>query len=144
MDVLRSARVDTAWVGSDNDTTAQIRWYKCAEGAKAFPHFHAFGSPVWEPHPDDWTEGPGIETEPVRWAPSVIDATPGQEFHGKQEWYEKGIPRAVLDDPSPHAQPPCIVPVVEVRGGLRAGGSASEMVTAGMKVGGFAFQIFGL
>lgn len=124
MDVLRSARIDTAWVGSDNDTTSEIRWYKCAEGAKAFPHFHAFGSPVWEPHPDEWTQGPGVETEPVKWVPSAIDAPPGQEYHGQKEWYERGLPQAVLDNPEVHGRAPCIPVDVELVAELEA--SADE------------------
>ena len=135
MDVLRSARVDRAWIGSDNDTTAEVRWYKCREGAKPFPHFHAFGSPVWEPFPDEWTQGPGIETEPLRWASSKLNAPPGQEYHGELSWYQKGIPQAVLDDPEPHSHPPCVrEPVVPV-GGLRIGGRASLPVVGGIKLG---------
>ena len=115
MDILRSAHKTTAWVGSDNDTQVTLRWYKCAEGAKVFPHFHAFGSPVWETRPEEWTEGPGVELEPLEWATSNYPAPPGQEFHGRKEWYEKGIPQEVLDNPGPHEHEPCpplIVPDV--------------------------------
>lgn len=135
MDCLRSARVDTAWVGSDNPTQAEIRWYKCAEGANAFPTFHAFGSPVWEPDPDEWTQGPGVETEPVRWAPKDIPAPPGQEFHGSLEWYQKGIPQAVLDNPGPWEHPPCVVPRVIPEGGLKLGGRAMIPASGGVEVG---------
>lgn len=112
MDILRSAHKTTAWVGSDNDTQVTLRWYKCAEGAKVFPHFHAFGSPVWEPDPANWTEGPGVELEPLEWVTSVYPAPPGQEFHGRREWYEKGIPQAILDNPGPHEQEPCVAEIV--------------------------------
>ena len=121
MDVLRSAHVTTARVGSDNATEASLKWYRCAEGAKAFPHFHAFGNPVWEPHKDDWIRGPGVEYPPEKWVSSIIDAPPGQEFHGKKEWYEKGLPQAILDNPEPHATPPCIVEPTVLTVTARAG-----------------------
>lgn len=113
MDVLRTGCRMNAWVGSDNDEQVEIRWYKCAEGAKPFPHFHAFGSPMWEPHPEEWTKGPGVDAEPLTWASSVFPAPPGQEYHGELSWYQKGIPQAVLDNPEPWEHEPC-VPVVPV------------------------------
>lgn len=108
MDVLRSAHVTRARVGSDNGREAELRWYKCAPGAKAFPAFHAFGSPVWEPFPDEWTQGPGVYLEPLRWVTSRLEAPPGTEYHGRAEWYLKGIPQAILDHPDGHTTPPCI------------------------------------
>lgn len=110
MDVLRSAHATNARVGSDNLTESKIRWYKCKPGAKAFPGFHAFGSPVWEPHPDEWTQGPGVFAEPLTWTPKDIQAPPGTEFHGLKEWYERGIPQAVFDKPLPFKREPCIPP----------------------------------
>lgn len=108
MDFLRSAHRVPAVVSADGQTSTKIRWYKCKPGAKAFPGFHAFGSAIWEPHPDEWTEGPGVKSFPLEWRPAGIRAPAGTEFHGQQEWYEKGIPREVLDDPEPHKRPPCI------------------------------------
>lgn len=115
MDVCRTGSKLNAWVGADNDTQVEIRWYKCAEGAKVFPAFHAFGHPMWEPHPDEWIRGPGVDTLPFEWAPSVIPAPAGDDYHGPLEWYQKGIPQAVLDDPEPFEREPCqpvIVPDV--------------------------------
>jgi len=112
MDVLRSAHTSTAWIGSDNEETAEIRWYKCAEGAKPFPDFHAFGNPVWEPFPDEWTQGPGVESELLSWKAKDIDAPPGQEYHGELSWYQTGIPQAVLDNPGPHEREPCVPMIV--------------------------------
>lgn len=108
MDFLRSAHRVPAVVSADGQTSTKIRWYKCKPGAKAFPGFHAFGSAIWEPHPDEWTQGPGVEVGPLEWRPSGINAPPGREFHGQQEWFEKGIPREVLDNPEPRMRPPCI------------------------------------
>lgn len=135
MDVLRSAHTTTAWVGADNDRQAEIRWYKCAEGAKAFPHFHAFGNPVWEPFPDEWTDGPGVEMEPIKWVKKDIDPPAGDHFHGDPSWYEKGIPQAVFDNPTPYEKTPCVRwPVVPV-GGLRLGGRAMIPPAGGVRLG---------
>jgi hypothetical protein len=112
MDVLRTGCRMNAWVGSDNDEQVELRWYKCAEGAKAFPHFHAFGSPMWEPDTVEWTEGPGVDRLPLTWVPKDIAAPPGQEFHGPVSWYQKGIPQAVLDNPEPWEHEPCVPEVV--------------------------------
>lgn len=143
MDVLRSAHTSTARVGSDNGRTAEIQWYKCAEGAKVFPAFHAFGNPVWEPHPDEWIRGPGVVTPLLRWAAKDIDAPPGQDYHGQLSWYQEGIPQAVLDDPEPYETEPCIVPRGEAGGGVRVGGSIAERIGGGVKVGGYMLGLPG-
>jgi hypothetical protein len=107
MDVLRSAHYSRARVGSDNDEECLLRWHKCCPEAKAFPDFHFSGDPVWDPHPDEWTEGPGLFDPAEKWAPSEIPCPPGKEFHGKLEWFKFGIPQAVLDDSDTYAQPAC-------------------------------------
>lgn len=135
MDMLRSARVDTAWVGSDNPTQVEIRWYKCHEGAKVFPTFHAFGSPVWEPDADSWTEGPGVEKDAVRWVPKDIEPPAGQDYHGELSWYQKGIPQSVLDDPEPWGHEPCppVKPMHIAR--VRVGGWLYNTVRSRVAVG---------
>jgi len=146
MDVLRSAHETKARVGSDNETEATLRWYRCAEGAKAYPGWHAFGNPVWEPFKDEWTEGPGVIDPPLKWVPSVIDAPPGTEFHGKKEWFEKGIPQSILDNPEPHKTPPCIPEVVGIDVGVRVGVSLLDLRVCRVRVGGpltFEFPVFG-
>jgi hypothetical protein len=130
MDVLRSGRVDRAWIGSDNPTVAEIRWYKCSEGAKVFPTFHAFGSPVWEPDPDEWTQGPGVETEPVRWAPKDILAPPGQEYHGPLSWYQEGIPQTVFENPAPWEHELCKPKVFTFTSGIRIESYRSRSATS--------------
>lgn len=127
MDVLRSAHKVSATVSADGLTKTKIRWYKAKPGAKAFPGFHSFGSAVWEPHPDEWTQGPGVESFPLEWAPKDIPAPPGREFHGRQEWYERGIPRDVLDNPEPWLTPPCRPD--PIRFGVRVGMSVSRRDT---------------
>lgn len=124
MDVLRSAHTVPARVGSDNEAESQLRWYKCKPGAKAFPGFHAFGSAVWEPHPDEWTQGPGVKTGPLAWAKKDIVTPPGIEYHGQMEWYQKGIPQSVLDNPEPHKSPTCFPPPLPL--GVVAGMSARK------------------
>lgn len=133
MDVLRSANTTTARVSADGKTKAVLRWYKCAEGAKAFPGFHAFGHPIWEPFPDEWTQGPGVETPPLAWSPALKNPPPGQEFHGEQAWYEKGIPQAILDFPAGHETEPCVAKndplVMGVKVGLRIAPRAGGLLT---------------
>lgn len=130
MDVLRSAHTVPALVGSDNDAESHIRWYRCKPGAQAFPGFHAFGSGVWEPDPEEWTQGPGVKSFPLTWKPSGILAPPGTEFHGREEWYERGIPQSVLDDPEGHTSPSCFPPPVAL--GVVAGMNARRSTIPNM------------
>lgn len=130
MDVLRSGHTTTARVGSDNQTSTTLKWYRCQPGAKAFPGFHAFGNPVWEPHVDDWTAGPGVDWPPVKWsATAAAFPPPGLEFHGLREWYEKGIPQSVLDAPADYERESCFGDPIAL--GLRCGAIATASVLIG-------------
>ncbi len=99
--------VQPAEFGAVPGTVANIRWFLAKPGAKIFPGWHAFGSPVWEPHPDEWTKGPGVFSEVEAWSKNHVPCPDGQEFHGLAQWYETGIPPEVLADPTPHETTDC-------------------------------------
>lgn len=115
MDVLRTGGLSWIELGTQPGEIRRIRWFKAKPGAKAFPAFHAFGHPVWEPHPDDWQQGPGVYEGPKKWAPSIMPCPPGREYHGELEWFQKGIPPEVFADPVPFEHPPCLGYVVKQR-----------------------------
>ncbi len=106
MDVLSSCQITRARIGEEGtNIPARLKWYKCQPGAKAFPGWHAFGATCWEPMPWEWTRGPGIYPFGKEWTPSNIQAPPGTEYHGKQAWFERGIPQSVWDHPADFIDP---------------------------------------
>ncbi len=125
MDLLRFCHYTEAEFGEVPGRDARQRWYLCKPGAKAFPHEHAFGSPVWEPARDDWTDGPGVKWPPVKFSRLHIPSPDGQEFHGKPEWYKTGIPEDVILNPALHENPVCPgyeqAPLVEGSGKVGTG-----------------------
>lgn len=108
MDMLRSCAIQRAEFGQERGTVAQLRWFLCKPGAKAFAGFHAFGSPVWEPQPYEWTQGPGIFEPLDNWSRNHIPCPDGQEFHGEADWFLNGIPTSVLKNPTPWERPECV------------------------------------
>lgn len=90
-DVLRSFHSVDAWFDENRTIKAKIRWYPCKQGAKPLPVPSAFGSPVWEPNPDDWTVGPGVESGPLIWRRTRYPAPRGDHYHGEGENFLKGI-----------------------------------------------------
>lgn len=118
-DVLRTYHVVDAKIDERGTITKRIKWKPCKPGAKAFPGWHSYGSPVWEPHPEDWTSGPGIETGPLTYHNGKGYVPPGQEFHGPKEWFETGIPSSEIaalthDSPTGTCWPP--VEAIESQG----------------------------
>jgi len=121
VDMLRSCSVQLAEVGREPGTQSNLRWFLCADGAKVFPGWNAFASPVWEPFPDDWKKGPGIFSPLLNWSKNHIPCPPGLEFHGEEDWFENGIPSEVLANPDAYKRPLC--PGFAVRGEISAVGS---------------------
>jgi len=111
-DVLRTYHAVNARIDDKGLVTKRIRWKPCKSGAKAFPGWHSYGSPVWEPHPEDWIKGPGIESGPLIYSNGRGYVPPGVEFHGNQEWFEAGIPKKEIDALTPDSpQGTCWPPV---------------------------------
>jgi hypothetical protein len=130
MDVIRSCSVESALFGENSDLPGPLRWYRCKPGAKAFPHWHAFGHIAWEPHPDEWTAGPGIEQWPRRWSRDLANKPDGSHFHGKPEYFLQGIPQQVYDETAPLDPHPCFSPAVVDLGtwfGNFRGGKSQEI-----------------
>ena len=92
MDRLRSHMLSRVRLfrGSDLETT--IRWFPCAPGAKPFPGWHAFGSPVWEDRRTrDEFIGPGVLFAGQEWRGKRYPAPPGEHFHGDLEDFLLGL-----------------------------------------------------
>lgn len=102
-DVLRSFHRVPAVITPDGKTETRIHWKPCKAGAKAFPGWHSYGSAVWEPHPEDWIKGPGLQTGPLTYSNGRGYVPPGQEFHGPREWFEEGIPTNVIAELTPES-----------------------------------------
>lgn len=82
------------------NATQKIRWYKAADGAKVFPHEHAFGFPVWDgdhynPEPEIGTQG-----NRLKWSQGTNPGLTGQHFEGNAEWFLRGVPPAHANDGS--------------------------------------------
>lgn len=99
VDMLRSFHSVPVWFDANQTIRANIRWYPCRESAKSLPIPSAFGSAVWEAHPDDWTKGPGVEAGPLAWRRSRYPAPKGDHFHGEAEWYLNGVPASLVGEP---------------------------------------------
>lgn len=138
VDMLRSCSVQRAEFGTVPGTTGLIRWYLCKPGAKVFPGWNAFVSPVWEPQPWEWTTGPGVYEQNLHWSPNHIPCPPGQEFHGEESWYQDGIPPEVLANPEPYERPDCSGYATQVEFGS---GSGMDAVTYDTVYGSFG-QIY--
>lgn len=106
----------------DSGETFWVRWYPSAPGAKPYPDWHAFGSPIWEGgDPDDFV-GPGALREPLIWRGKTYPAPPGQHFRGLPEWFADGLPSALRSiDPMDDL---CGQVVIDPRGGMCVGGEA--------------------
>jgi hypothetical protein len=120
-DILRSHMLGWTQILRDSAEKTWIRVYPSAPGAKAYPGWHAFGSPVWEsdfPVPD----GIGVYPHPFPWRGKRYPAPPGQHFRGLPEWYQFGLPSADLSVPP--ITDTCTAPAISPIGGVLIGGAS--------------------
>jgi len=106
-DFLRQCHTLNAEFGRDSSHIFKVRWYKAKPGAKVLPIDSAFASPVWEPNRDELGSNPGMHWPPTKWRPSRYPSPNGQEYHGQDDFYLRGIPDGVFDNPGPHEHPIC-------------------------------------
>lgn len=125
MDQLRSCGLSRVRLFANSDEETLIRWYPAAPGALPFPAFHAFGYPVWEEYPDEFT-GPGVFLAGQEWRGNRYPALPGQHFHGDLEWFQKGMPVAERTSELPTSL--CGTAEVIATGGVEIGGSSPVAV----------------
>jgi hypothetical protein len=125
MDMLRSFHLTRTRMTSDTGEEFWVRWYPAAAGALPYPDWHAFGSPVWEPDLTDEFAGPGMFHQPLLWRGSTYPSPPGLEHHGLAEWFEFGLPSALLSPPV--IDDLCGRPAIDPRGGIGLDGDAIIM-----------------
>jgi hypothetical protein len=77
-------------VWADSEQTVRVRWFRCAEGARALPWPHAFGSSQWDYSREPQARG---ETARGKWdaGANTVGYT-GQQFCGTpDDWYLGGL-----------------------------------------------------
>lgn len=121
--MLRSFHLTRTRMTSDTGEAFWVRWYPCAPGALPYPNWHAFGSPVWDEDLEDDFVGPGCFHQPLCWRGTKYPSPPGQEHHGRPEWFEFGLPSQYLSlTPMTDL---CGRPAIDPRGGIGLSGDAT-------------------
>jgi len=97
MDLLRSHMLSKTRIYKGSNAETTVRWFPCKPGALPFPHWHAFGSPVWnDRRTRDEFIGPGVLYAGQLWRGKRYPAPDGQHFHGAAEWFATGLPSSEL------------------------------------------------
>lgn len=136
MDFIRSGAVTAIrpWAGSDD--TIAIRWFRCAEGAKPFPHEHAFAGMYFEGNYNQEFQGPGLFNREFESVKSTNPGYAGTHFEGNPAWFLSGIPLAHRDDP-----PAVCADAFDIAEGGIGIGEGDSNVFSGAKVTTAAFVV---
>lgn len=92
MDVIEGGARTAIRPYADSDDTIAIRWFKCAPGAKVFPHRHAFAAMYFEGDYNQDFQGPGLFNRDFENVKPTNPGYPGTHFEGDPRWFLHGIP----------------------------------------------------
>lgn len=139
MDFIKRAYVTKMKLAKNSSELTQVRWFKCAAGAKVFPHLSAFRSGIWDRQSHRSAETPDYSGVGEQWPSpfkTVKDTNPqgflGTNFCGDAELFLTG--RTIGKDATfitdAFGVPPCCErPTAIMDGGEEEGGDAEMMET---------------